>query len=310
MNKDIIELKNVNLTYNRGKSNAFQALFNITLAIKKGEFVVVLGPSGCGKSTLLNIIAGLEEPDSGTVLVDQHDYAKMKKKEKVRLHREKIGMIFQAYNLIPTLNVLNNVTLPQMFINIRKKDRQKRALALLEKVGIKEHWKKLPTELSGGQQQRISIARAIINDPPLILADEPTGNLDTKSANNVMQILGELNRKEGKTIILVTHNPDNTRWGNHIIYMKDGRIEREEKKISQDEFTKTEVLKESKAFETDRILNKFKGLSRDQIKLLITPFKTQALVDFLLFPYEEKQVRMIQEGIESFLVKRNDFLGL
>jgi putative ABC transport system ATP-binding protein len=181
---------------------------------------------------------------------------------------------------------------------------------LLEKVGIKEQWKKLPAELSGGQQQRISIARAIINDPPLILADEPTGNLDTKSANNVMQILGELNRKEGKTIILVTHNPKNTNWGNHVIYMKDGRIEKEEKRTFQDKFIKTKVLKESKAFETDRILNNFKGLSRDQIKLLITPFKTQALVDFLLFPYEEKQIKMIQEGIESFLMRRSDFFGL
>ena len=190
-----IELENINLTYNKDKDNAYQALFDINLKIKEGEFVVIFGPSGCGKSSLLNIIAGLEDPDEGDVSIEDRDLLSMNEKEKVEFHCNKMGMIFQSYNLISTLDVLNNVALPQMFNNKRKKERDERAMQTLERFGVEKQWKKIPTELSGGQQQRIGIARAIVNNPQIILADEPIGNLDTKSANNVMEIIGDLNRK-------------------------------------------------------------------------------------------------------------------
>ncbi len=297
LQEKLVEMEKINLTYNRGKDNAFQSLFDVNLTIKKGEFVVILGPSGCGKSSLLNIIAGLEDPDEGNVRINNIDILKMKASERIQFHRSKIGMVFQSYNLISTLSVLDNVALPQIFVNIRKGERERKVMMLLERFGIKEQWKKVPSQLSGGQQQRIGIARSIVNDPFLLLADEPVGNLDSASANNVMQILGELNKKEGKTIILVTHNPENADWGTHIINMKDGKITKEEWKDASGASHEVESKVEEGKSVFDKIMEKFRGLSEKQISFLMEPLKAKLIAESFFIPYEENQMKVIEESI-------------
>lgn len=294
----LIKLNNVELTYNDGKPNAYKALQGINLQIRKNAFVIIFGPSGCGKSSLLNTISGLEVPDKGDVFVGDKNLVTMSKKDHVFFHRKTIGMVFQSYNLIPTLSVLDNVAIPQIFVSSSKAQREEKALNLLERFGIRQHARKIPSELSGGEQQRIGIARSIINDQPIILADEPVGNLDSKSANNVMQIMSELNRNENKTIIMVSHNPENIIWGNHIIYMKDGRIIKEDiknalgetmeiKKDDEDEFNKLEVM-----------LRNFQGLSKEQIKMLITPMKAEILTRAMILEMDEKQIEVLNETIK------------
>lgn len=299
---NFIELKNISLTYNKGKDNAYQALFDVNLKIKEKEFVVIFGPSGCGKSSLLNVMAGLENPDQGVVNIEGVNLLTMKESEKVRFHCTKMGMIFQSYNLIPTLNVLNNVTLPQMLDYKKKKDREVLAMEILDRFGVKQHWEKIPTELSGGQQQRIGIARAIVNNPQIILADEPIGNLDTKSANNVMEILGNLNKKEGKTVVMVSHNPENIIWGTHIIYMKDGKVIREEFKEA-DQIKKVESEEQTNKSDFDRMLERLNGLSQEQIALMINPLKAKMLTESFLIPYEKNQTDIMEKNIERYLLK-------
>ena len=295
--ENLIELRNVNLTYNQGKSNAFQSLFDVNINVKKEEFVVILGPSGCGKSSLLNIIAGLEKPDNGTVFINGVDILRMKPSERTDFHRSKVGMIFQAYNLISTLSVLDNVALPQIFTNKKRKERESKVMLILERLGIKEHWKKIPVQLSGGQQQRIGIARSIVNNPALILADEPVGNLDSQSANNVMQIISDLNRKEGKTVLMVTHNPENVAWATHIIYMKDGKVIKEEwKNVDDVSEEKVSYVEENKS-KFDKFVDKFRGLSEEQISFLLSPLKAKIIAESFLIPYEEQQVKVIEEDI-------------
>lgn len=303
-----LRVGSVNLTYNKGKGNAYQSLFNVSLNIKRGEFVVIFGPSGCGKSSLLNCIAGLEVPDDGEIFVEDKNIIELSEKESVAFHRRKLGMIFQSYNLIPTLNVLDNVALPQIFINRPKKERIEKAMALLAEFGIQEHWQKVPSELSGGQQQRIGIARSIANDPPIVLADEPIGNLDTVSANNVMQILSKLNKEQGKTIVLVSHNPENIIWGTHIVYMKDGKITKEEYREVQENMNVEESAKaravdgedgEESLF--DSVVNRFKGLSDEQVGLLMSPLRAKSIVEFLVHPYNDTQIKTFEDGVASFL---------
>ncbi len=302
MSKKIIELKDLNLTYNLGQSNAFQALHAVTVDIEEGDFAIILGPSGCGKSSLLNIVAGLELPESGSVLVKDKNLLKLKEKERVEYHRKEIGMIFQAYNLISTLNVLDNVSLPQIFINKGKKVRDQRSMEMLNKLGISKHAKKVPSELSGGQQQRIGIARSIINDPQIVLADEPVGNLDSVSSNNVMEILNNLNSQEGKTVVMVTHNPEHTSWGNRIIYMKDGEITKIEIKDKEGNIKKESKEKEVSVF--DKFINHFKGLSKKQIQMLLEPYKAKHLVEKLTTNFQESQIATMEQKIKNRLSKK------
>ncbi|MFA6183758.1 MAG: ABC transporter ATP-binding protein [Parcubacteria group bacterium] len=293
----LIKLKNVQLTYNEGKPNAYKALHDINLQIKDNAFVIIFGPSGCGKSSLLNTISGLEVPDSGEVFVAGNDLINISNKNHVNFHRNIIGMVFQSYNLIPTLSVLDNVAIPQIFVSNNKKKREEKAMKLLDRFGIMPQAHKLPSELSGGQQQRIGIARAIINDQPIILADEPVGNLDSKSANNVMQILSELNREEKKTIIMVSHNPENIIWGNHIIYMKDGKIVKEDIKNALGETTQVKKEEDDEFTKIEAMLRNFQGLTKEQIKILITPMKSEILTRSVLVDMDEKQMGILEEGI-------------
>lgn len=220
----IISAEKLNVIYFKGKQNQVNAVSDADLEIYPGEFVVFFGPSGCGKSTLLYSIAGLERNIEGNIFIKGKNLSKIKNHE-LDLHRQKtIGMIFQAYHLINSLTVLSNVILPQFSTKGKAKDREKRALELLDFFGVKKQAEKFPNELSGGQQQRVAICRSLMNDPEIILADEPTGNLDSKSAIDVMNLLLDLNEKQKKTVILVTHSPGSLDYASKVFYMKDGRI--------------------------------------------------------------------------------------
>jgi len=222
MNNKIIELRNVKKIYQMGEVKV-QALRDADLKIKKKEFVAIMGPSGSGKSTLLHMIGCLDRPSSGKIFLDGVDISKLNDSELARLRGKKIGFIFQFFNLYATLNALENVELPMMIIEINKKERRKRALELLKLVGLEKRSEHLPSQLSGGERQRIAIARAMANNPDLILADEPTGNLDTKSGIDIMKIFAKLNEK-GKTVVVVTHEHHIASHAQHMVKLRDGKI--------------------------------------------------------------------------------------
>ncbi|MCD6492885.1 MAG: ABC transporter ATP-binding protein [Archaeoglobaceae archaeon] len=201
------------------------ALNGVNIEIKKGEFVAIMGPSGSGKSTLLNMIGCLDKPTKGEVIIDGIETSKLNDKQLTELRRDKIGFIFQQYNLIPTLTALENVELPMIFKGIRKEDRESRAKKLLKLVRIEEVADRKPMELSGGQQQRVAIARALANNPSILLCDEPTGNLDTKSGEAVMKIIKELNEKENVTVVLVTHDLSLSKYADRTIKIRDGVVD-------------------------------------------------------------------------------------
>jgi putative ABC transport system ATP-binding protein len=222
--KPIVKAEKLSVIYFLGRPNQVNAVTDANLEIFPGEFIIFFGPSGCGKSTLLYSIAGLERNIQGNVFINGANLAKFNNKELDNHRQHTIGMIFQAYYLISSLSVFNNIVLPQFSLNTRNKDREAKADELLKFFGVGEQKDKYPNELSGGQQQRIAICRSLINEPDLILADEPTGNLDSKSATDVMNLLSELNEKKGKTVILVTHSPGSLDYAHRVFHMKDGRI--------------------------------------------------------------------------------------
>lgn len=222
--KPLIKVTKLNVTYFRGKQNEVKALKDVNLEIYEGEFVILFGPSGCGKSTLLYSVAGLEQNTEGEILFDQKLLSDMTPSEKETFHQQDVGMIFQAYYLIPSLSVLDNVALPQVMIGESPIVRRKKATQLLKHFGVGDQLDKLPNKLSGGQQQRVSIARALVNNPKVILADEPVGNLDSKSSEEVMRLLKQLNHKDKRTIVLVTHDPTHLHMADRVFYMKDGQI--------------------------------------------------------------------------------------
>ena len=220
-----IRLENVTRSYTMGQRQLF-ALRNVSLEIRAGEFVAVVGPSGSGKSTLLNLIGGIDKPDSGSVWVDGMHVNIKSENTLAKWRGEKIGIVFQFFQLLPTLTALENVILPMELRHSFSNHRAERAAAALARVGLAERATQLPSELSGGEQQRVAIARALANDPPILLADEPTGNLDTETGSSVVELLAELNRG-GKTIILVTHEETLARAASRIIRVRDGHLQEE-----------------------------------------------------------------------------------
>ena len=203
-----------------------KALDGINLKIKRGEYVSVMGPSGSGKTTLFNMIGGLDRPTRGRVFIDEVDIAKLDAYELAWLRCRKIGYIFQTFNLIPVLTALENVMLPMIFAGVPREQRLKKATELLERVGLGDRLHHKPAELSGGQQQRVAIARALANDPAIILADEPTGNLDMKTGLDIINLLRQLNREKGVTVITATHDLKMIDVSDRIVYLRDGKIER------------------------------------------------------------------------------------
>lgn len=220
--KIILEGKDLKKSYKMSKSNIVQALKGLNIAIREGDFSAIVGPSGCGKSTLMHIMGLLDKPDSGELIIDGENTAQMKEKEATRFRSKKIGFIFQGFNLIPTLTAFENVVLAGKYSGMKKKERVNRAEELLELVGLSERMSHKPSELSGGQQQRVAIARALMNNPSLILADEPTGELDSKTSMEIIDMLKKLNKKNNQTFVLVTHNMEVAEACNSIIRLKDG----------------------------------------------------------------------------------------
>lgn len=218
----MIEVKKVNKTYSMGKE-IVKALDDVSLRINDGDFVAIVGPSGSGKSTLMNLIGGLDIPTEGQIFVDGKDISHYKDKEMSKYRNEKIGFVFQSFNLENTLTALENVMMPLIFAGVKEKTRKEKALKALELVDLMDKIKNRPMEMSGGQRQRVSIARALVNDPHIVFADEPTGNLDSKNGKAIMELLHELNKK-GYTIVMVTHNMEQAKQAARIVSICDGRI--------------------------------------------------------------------------------------
>ena len=219
----LIELKNITKSYPIGDSE-LKILKGIDLQIEEGDFVAIMGPSGSGKSTCMNILGCLDVPSSGSYKLDGKAVEGLSPDELAEIRNKKIGFVFQGFNLLSRTSALENVELPMVYANVDVKTRQKKAIEALEKVGLKERQHHQPNQLSGGQQQRVAIARAIVNDAPIIFADEPTGNLDTKMSVEIMELFVSLNEELGRTIILVTHEEDIARYAKRIIKIVDGEI--------------------------------------------------------------------------------------
>lgn len=223
----VIRLQDVRKEYVVGDSH-IHALDGVSLTVSPGEFVCISGRSGSGKSTMLNMLAGLEKPTSGEIVILDKHIENMSESARIRFRRQYIGFVFQSYNLMPQYTAVENVELPLMLRGIGKRERRKQALAVMEQVGIVSHAEHKPSELSGGQQQRVGIARALITKPPIVFADELTGNLDTKTSAEIMDLLTGLFRSSGTTFMLVSHDPDMSRYTDRTIHLLDGKIISEE----------------------------------------------------------------------------------
>jgi len=226
--KIILELQKVSKYYLMGETKC-GALDEVDLKIYAGESMVIMGPSGSGKSTMLHLLGCLDKPTRGKIFLDGIDTAKLTEAELAKVRGQKIGFVFQFFFLMPTLNSVENVELPMLFNGLSAEERRSRAIELLKKVGLGDRLWHTPSQLSGGQRQRVAVARALANDPVMILADEPTGNLDSKSGHEILKLFEELRKKENKTVVLVTHDPDLIHHAERVVHLKDGRIESDEK---------------------------------------------------------------------------------
>ncbi|WP_456461852.1 ABC transporter ATP-binding protein [Reichenbachiella sp.] len=224
---EIIKTTEIARKYVMG-AETIHALKTISISIKKGEYVAFMGPSGSGKSTLMNIIGCLDTPSAGTYILNNHDVSDLDENELAEIRNKEIGFVFQTFNLLPRSTALENVALPLVYAGMGKSDREERALEVLKGVGLEERALHKPNELSGGQRQRVAIARALVNNPSIILADEPTGNLDTKTSYDIMELFEQLH-SQGNTIIMVTHEEDIAQYAHRIIRLRDGVIESDER---------------------------------------------------------------------------------
>ena len=225
---NIIELRNLAKTYCIGETQV-NALQGVSYAVEQGDFLAVMGPSGSGKSTLMNILGCLDKPTSGEYILDGEEVSKFDKNKLARIRNQKIGFVFQSFNLLARTTALENTELPLLYSTTNGKDMTERAMAALAAVGLKDRAHHKTNQLSGGEQQRVAIARALLNNPALILADEPTGNLDSRTSSEIMNIFKTLNEEKGMTMIMVTHEPDIAAWARKRIHLKDGLIVREER---------------------------------------------------------------------------------
>ncbi|NTW26997.1 MAG: ABC transporter ATP-binding protein [Candidatus Moranbacteria bacterium] len=310
MAEPCIKVDQLRVIYNKGKSNEVRSLDGVSVEIYPEEYIIIYGPSGCGKSTLLYGISGLQAPTFGDVVVLGKNLAQMTKRETVEFHQTSIGMVFQAFYLIETLTVLDNVCLPKVFRGEDLKPRREAAMELLRRFGIAEQAERFPAQLSGGQKQRVSIARALVNNPEIILADEPVGNLDSESAQNVLDIFKEINDVDKKTLIMVTHNPEHLVYADRIIHMKDGKKVSEE--INHDKRPKEALIKEVAATpeeissELKLLMRTFKNLSLQQVGVLLIPFKAKQLLAHIISELNEEQIGAAENLLKEFLFKNID----
>ncbi|EDU38052.1 macrolide ABC transporter ATP-binding protein [Clostridium sporogenes] len=228
----MLTVKDIEKTYNTGEIS-FKALKGISLKIEKGEFTSIMGPSGSGKSTFMNILGCLDKMDKGEYILNGKDVTDLTENDLAYVRNKEIGFVFQAFNLLPRMTILDNVELPMVYAGVPLKERKERALSALERVGLIDRINHRPNEISGGQKQRVAIARAIVNNPSVIMADEPTGNLDTKSSLDIMRIFQNLN-EEGSTIIMVTHEPDIAKYTKRVVKFRDGHIVSDEKVLNRE----------------------------------------------------------------------------
>ncbi len=228
--ENIIRIRDVKKIYQMG-SESIRAIDGVSLNIRQGEVCCLFGKSGSGKSTLLNLIAGLEKPTEGKILFHKKHIERMDEDQLANFRRQYVGFVFQAYNLLPTLTALENVTLPLIFKGVPLKERNERAMEMLKAVGLEERAKHKPFEMSGGQQQRVSIARAFVNEPPVVFADEPTGNLDTKTTYEMMDLITGMAKKNNQTLVIVTHDLELAEYADRIVVLQDGKIEKIQKRL-------------------------------------------------------------------------------
>ena len=221
----IIELEHINKYYQMGE-NQLHVLKDVSLTVEKGDYLAILGPSGSGKSTLMNVIGCMDHADSGEYVLDEEIIHKAKESELTKIRNEKIGFIFQKYHLIPTYNVLQNIVMPLLMRGMKLKDAKNESLEIIEMLGLKERMKHRPSELSGGQQQRVAIARALVAKPAIVLADEPTGNLDSKTSADVLGLLQRTSREFDQTLVMITHNNAIAQLADRIVRIEDGKIVR------------------------------------------------------------------------------------
>ncbi len=297
MSSPIITLKDASVIYG-GETSVVRALDNVSLDIYAEEYIIFFGPSGCGKSTLLYSIAGLQQLTKGEINVLGQNLKTVSTKESVEFHRRSMGMVFQAYYLIQSLSVLANVTLPQIFVNAVPSERNKRGEELLNRFGILDQSNKFPNALSGGQQQRVAISRSLINDPPLILADEPVGNLDSKSSEEVLKLLSELNERDKKTIILVTHNPNHLGYASRIFYMQDGRIIREVRNTERKQVSE-EVARPMDAQWVDEFAKLYPNLTDETLK-------AKMVVSYLLEEIDLSVRSRVEDVIQKYFSGQMD----
>lgn len=311
MSEPIIVVDKLRIIYNQGKSNESRALEETSLTVYPHEYVIIFGPSGCGKSTLLYSLSGLQSATHGSVSVKGKAIAQMNEQEELELHQTSLGMVFQAFYLIPSLNIIDNVVLPKVFRGEAPKKRLEVGYQLLRRFGIAEQADKFPNQLSGGQKQRVAIARSLVNNPDIILADEPVGNLDSESAENVLKILKELNEVDQKTVIMVTHNPEHLQYADRVIHMKDGRIIKEEiHKEKRDIVHHKQENEDKEADQTNpelkMLMASFKSLLPQQIEVLLVPFKAKQLLSHLLSELNEEQVAMAEALLKELLFNNID----
>ena len=303
----IIKTKNLSVAYNLGKSYETRALEDVNIEIYPGEYVVFYGPSGCGKSTLLYCLAGLETPTRGEVIINKKSLSTFTDVEMVNYRRLSMGMIFQSYNLIPTLNVLDNVLLPNILGGLIPEISMPKAQSLLERFEISKLARRYPSELSGGQQQRVAIARALIYWPFFLFADEPVGNLDSESARIVMNLLSEINEKDDKIVILVTHDPVYLDYAHRVFHMKDGKILRET--VNQE---KVQLLRGPKkeqqvvSSELQKFGRVFPYLTKEQLQ-------SKILANYLTDAFDIDKMGKLEKTIENFIsgrISEEAFYGL
>ena len=293
---DIIKLQNVSLWYNKGKPIEVQALKNISLEIKRGDYAAFFGPSGCGKTTMLYSISGIDRFQEGKIFINDRDISGLSNQELAIFRQTGIGIVFHQFNLVPSLSVLKNVALPMLFVGISSAKADKEAAKILERLGMTEYANRYPFELSGGQQQRVGIARALANDPPIIIADEPLGNLDSINAKRVLEFLKELNEKDGRTIIMVTHEAWSLRDVKTIFHMKDGTI------TDVEHITAKKNIAESLSGQ----LYKQLASENKNVPVKVEQLSANLLPNFLLRGYSLEEVKRFEEILNELFINKID----
>lgn len=302
----IIRTENIKVIYNKGQDNEYIALNNISIEVYPEEYLIFFGPSGCGKSTLLYTILGLQKLSEGKLYIKGKDSAAFSEMDKSKMVSQFFGIVFQNFNLIYSLNVIDNITLPQVFLNTEAEKRTEKAKVLLSRFGIETRAHNLPANLSGGQQQRVAICRSLINDPVVLLADEPVGNLDSESSRVVMETLYDINKKDKKTIILVTHDPSFLPYADRVCYFKDAKLEKVVKndhplKPSEINKPKTEAEQKQEEPVDSTPFGELEKMARSHHMMTVPQLKAWSITNYLTDEFTVNQLERLEKYMEDLL---------